>query len=85
MCYVDAYYKEHVSIPSDASSDDGRPIPSKSSKKALYSLFHAINFIENWLKWFDESYQNRMAIHKSKMSELFETIPKFIPPKKWWL
>ena len=50
MCSVDAYGKENVPMPSDAISGGGRQIPSMSSKKALYSLGHTINFIENWLQ-----------------------------------
>ena len=33
MCSVDTYEKEHVSMPDDASSGSGRPIPSTSSKE----------------------------------------------------
>ena len=82
MCSVDVYAKEYVPMPCDESSGGVIPIPSKSSKKALYSLGHKINFLDNWLQWFDGNYQNIIAIYKIKMSELFETILKPIPPKK---
>ena len=52
MCSVDAYDKEHISIPDDVSSDGGRPMPSKSSKESLLSLGHTMNFIDNWLQFF---------------------------------
>ena len=79
---VDAYYKEHVPIPSYASSGSGIPIPSKSYKKAHYSLGHTINSLENWLQCFDGNYHNKIAIYKRKMSELFKIIPISLPPKK---
>ena len=79
MCSIDTYYKEHVPIPIDASSKGGIPMPIMSSKKAIYSLGHTINFIDNWIKWFDVNNQNRIAIYKIKMGELFQKIPKLLP------
>ena len=79
---MDVYDKEHVSIPSDASIFGEIPMTSMSSKKSLYSLVHTYNFLDNWIQCFDEDYQNRIAIYKSNMSELFETIPKSLPPPK---
>ena len=81
MCSVDAYDKEHISIPDVVSSDGGRPMPSKSSKESLLSLGHTINFIENWLQCFEVNYQNIMMICKRRTSELFKTTPKTLLPK----
>ena len=61
-------------MPSDSSSGGGIPFTRMSSKKALESLGPTINFIDNFFQCFDEKFQNRIAIYKSKMSELFETI-----------
>ena len=63
MCSVDAYGKYNVPMPSDTSSSGGRPIPSKASKKSLYSLGYTINFIDNCRQWFDGNYQNIIAIY----------------------
>ena len=41
-----------------------------------------MNFLENWVQCFDDNYHKIIAIYKSKMSELFETIPKSLPLKK---
>ena len=76
MCSVDAYNKEHVLMTSDASSVGGRPMTSKPSKKALYSLGHTINFIDNWLQCFDDNYHNKSAIYKSTLSDSFKKITK---------
>ena len=38
--------------------------------------------LEIWLQLFYDNYQNRIAIYKINMSELFQTIPKSIPPKR---
>ena len=50
-------------------------------KSTLLNWSHN-HFIDNWLQLFDDNYQYRISINKMKMSELFETIPKTIPPKK---
>ena len=47
MCSVDAFDKQYVSITYDTIIVGGRPIPIASSKEALLSLGHTINFIEN--------------------------------------
>ena len=69
-------------MPRDEIIGGGIPMQSTSSKKVLYSLGHTINFLDNWLQWFDENYQNIIAIYKIKMSEWFETIPESLPQKK---
>ena len=68
-------------MPDDASSGGVRPITSTSSKEALYSLGQTVNFIYNWIKFFEVNYENRIMIYKRKMSDLFKTIPKSIPLK----
>ena len=82
MCAVDAYDKDHVPIRYDASSGGGRPMPITSSKESLISIGHKINFIYNWLQLFEDNYDNRIMIHKIKMSELFKTILNSLPPNK---
>ena len=69
-------------MPSYTSSGCGIKIPTKSSKKALYSFGQKIRFLENWLQYFDDNYQNIIAIYKSKMSELFKRTQKALPPQK---
>ena len=76
MCYVDAYGKKPLSMPGAASSGGVRPIPSLSYKEAVFSLVHAINFIDNWLLWFEVNDQNTIMIYKIKFSELLKTTPK---------
>ena len=82
MCAVDAYSKEHIPIPDYASSGGDVPIPSTSSKESLISLGQKINFIDNWLQCFEDSYDNKIFISRRNMSELFKTIPKLLPAKK---
>ena len=68
MCSVDAHDKENVPMPSDTISGGGRPMPSTSYKKSLYSLGHTINFLDNCIQCFDDNDQNIIAIYKSKTS-----------------
>ena len=41
-----------------------------------------MNFIDNWLQFFEVSYQKIIIIYKRKMGELFKTTPKSLPPKQ---
>ena len=76
MYSVDAYYKEHVTIPDYSSSGGVIPMPSMSSKQSLLSFGHTINFIGNWPQCFEVNYHSRIAIFKINKIELFRTIPK---------
>ena len=69
-------------MPDDESIVGGIQIPSKSSKESIFSLGHTINFIENLIQCFEVNYHKIIIIYKIKMSELFKTIPKSLPPKK---
>ena len=60
MWYVDAYGKEYVPMSDDISSGSGRPMTSTSYKEAIFSLGHAINFIDNWFQCFEVNDENRI-------------------------
>ena len=82
LCSVDEYDIDRVSMTIDEICGCRRTIPSMLSKISLYSIGNTINFLDNWLQWLDENYQNIIDIYKSKMSELFKKTPKSIPQKK---
>ena len=82
MCSVDEYEKEHVYMTDDESSKGGKPMPIMSYEEALFSLGHKINFIDNWIQYFEVNYQKIIMIYKRNTSELFKTTPKSLPPKK---
>ena len=63
MCAVDAYYKDHVSMPDDASSGIGIPMQIAPPKEALVSLSQTINFIDNSIQCFEDNYDNRIIIY----------------------
>ena len=81
MHFVDAYEKEHVPIPGDASSGFVRPMSRTSYKEALLSLGQSMKFIDNCIQCFEFNYENKL-IYKINMSELFKTTPKSISTKK---
>ena len=58
MCDVDSYEKYHPSEPENGSSGGGRPFPIESSKELLESLGHIINFINNWVQFFEDNYDD---------------------------
>ena len=82
MCAVYKYDNENAPMPDDTSSGSVRPMPIASYKVSLISLGQTINFIDNWLKCFEDNYDKKIMIYKEKMSELFKTIPTLLPPKK---
>ena len=55
VCDVDVYDKDHLSGPEDRSGGGSIPCPIASYKEALESLDHTINFIDNWLRCFEEN------------------------------
>ena len=73
--------KEHVTIPYDASIAVSRPMSIKSSKGSIISFCQTINFIDNWIQYFEDNYDNHIVIYKENMSVLFKTIPTYIPPR----
>ena len=52
------------------------PITSNPNKEALISLGKTINFIYNWLQYFEVNYENKINIHQIKMSELLKKTSK---------
>ena len=41
-----------------------------------------INFIDNWLQYFEGNYNRRIYLYKQKTSELFNNIPLSLTPRK---
>ena len=56
-------------MPDDESSGGGISIPIISLKK-LYLLDHTINFLDNWIQYYDDNYQNIISIYKINMKRL---------------
>ena len=64
MCDTDAYYKDHLSMPTDASSGSGRPMLSKPYKLEPLLLGQKINFIDNWIQCFEVNHESRTTFYK---------------------
>ena len=64
MCDVGAYVKVHVPMPDDEISGVGILMTSNSAKLSLILLSQTINFIDNWIQQFEESYYIRIVIYK---------------------
>ena len=62
ICTVNAYEKWHVTMPDDAGSSGDIPIPIKSYEVSLISIVQIINFIYNWLNFFEDHCDIRIVI-----------------------
>ena len=78
MYYIGVYDKEHVSMPDDKSSGGVIPIHITSYKEELFSLGHTINFLGNWIQFFEVNYENIITFYKINISELSKKIPKLL-------
>ena len=81
MYGVYAYGKEHAPIPDYTSSGNVITMPINPFKGEIISLGQTINFIDNWLQWFEDNYDNRILIYKESTSKSFKKIPISLPPK----
>ena len=74
-----AYEDDEISI-------GDRSIPKNATTEALEALGATLNFIDIWLKLFEENYDARRASYITAMKEMFNQIPqtmiKALTPKK---
>ena len=82
MCAVYKYDNENAPMPDDTSSGSVRPMPIASYKVSLISLGQTINFIDNWIQWFEDNDDKRIASNKKNTKELFNKFPTSLPQKK---
>ena len=48
--------KDNIPMTEDDSTNIVRPLPISSSKESFLSLGHTINFIDIWIKCFEDIY-----------------------------
>ena len=81
MRAVNAYDKYYISFPDNGISGGGRQFLISSSKEAIVSLVHTINFIDNCIQCSEGNYYDIIELNKQNMNELFTTIPISLPTK----
>ena len=75
MCYIEDYENLHPTCD-EFVTGGGEIILSYGSKiDALGLIGHTLNFIENWLKTFEQIYDSKKTMYRDKMSGLFKKIP----------
>ena len=80
MCDVGAYKRAYISGPDAVSIVGGRELTSTSSTYSLGSLGRTINFIDNWLQFFENNDGEITGVYKNNIIELFDTITLSITP-----
>ena len=86
MCYLVAYDKIQPGYEDDENSIGNRIMPKNVTIEALEALGVILNFINIWLKLFDENYDARHVAYITYMKDMFKQIPqtmiKVLTPKQ---
>ena len=56
LCYIDAHEKQQQSYVDDDSRGGDNSLPSNVTTEALVSISTTFDFIDCWLKFFDQNY-----------------------------
>ena len=86
MCSLVAHDKIQQEYGDYESSIGGTSIPKNATTEALKALGGTLNFIDIWLKMFDDNYDARCVAFITYMEEMFkqisQTMSKPLTPKK---
>ena len=75
MCYITAHDSQQPTYVDNASSCGGREISKNETTAALKPLGETLNFIDCWIKHFQQNYQEIFEMCHEAMIELFKQIP----------
>ena len=75
MWYIPANDNQQPTHVDDERSGGSRAIPKNAKTSALQSLGEILNFIDCWLKHFQNNYQVILIIYHEAMINLFKHIP----------
>ena len=78
MCSLVSHDKIQPAYEDDEISIRDRSIPKNATTEGLESLGATINFIDKWLKLFEENYDARFVAYITAMKEMFNQIPQTI-------
>ena len=79
MCSIDAHEKQHPSYFDDGSHGGGKVIRPYLKTEKLDSLCATFDFIDYWIKWFDQNYQAFLNMYSEAMQYSFRKIPVQLP------
>ena len=86
MCSLFAHIKIQSSYEDDESSIGDRSIPKNATTESLKALGNILNFIDIWLKLFEENYDAICVAYITAMKDMFKQIPlnmiKALTPKQ---
>ena len=71
ICSIDSHEKQQPSYVDDGSIRSGDTLPSNSTTQVLYSLGETFDFVDFWLKGFDQNYQDWSNMYSQTMQDLF--------------
>ena len=76
MCSLVAHDKNQPAYEDDESSIGDMPIPKNVTTEALEALGATLNFIDVWIKLFEENYDARRVAYITSMKDMFKKIPQ---------
>ena len=71
ICSIDAHEKQHPTYVDDGSIRIDDALTSNSTTQVLDSLGETFDFVDCWLKGFDENYQDWSNVYGQTMQDLF--------------
>ena len=78
MCSLVAHDKIQPAYEDDEIIIGGRLIPKNSTVEALEALGANLNFIDIWLKLFEDNYEARCVAYSTDMKDMLKQIPPTI-------
>ena len=78
-CSIVAHDKKQPLYEDYERSIGDRPIPKNSTTKTLEALGATLNFIDIWLKLFDQNYDVRNEAYNIAMKKMLQKIPTIKP------
>ena len=79
MRSIIAHEKQHLSYVDDGTSGGGKEIPQNSTIEELDSLGATFDFIDFWLRCFDQKYQARSNTYSEAIQDWFKKILVQLP------
>ena len=69
MCYIDSHKKQKPSYVEYGNRGGGNALPPNVTTEAFVSLVTTIDFIDFWLKFFDQNYLARSNMYIETMQD----------------
>ena len=72
MCSIVAHDKKQPSYEYEEISNWDRPIPKNTTTESLESVVSTLNFIDMWIKLFDQNHDFKCEMYNRAMKKMFQ-------------